>query len=250
MYGSWDSWSLIRQLYSTRLPPSASEAKAAPRGSSGRRFMAYHLSGYGKYTFRVCRLASGIKAGATSKSFLTMYWLRVNHWFCRSCQYTLLVDARNSLTSAEKRLRSTSSVITCERHVSAATSRMCVCVLTYHSSGDGQSSDHVLEHGIVHELHQTIPKSDLVSADREYSSVEHSFMTLILTTVLLIVLLVSIGFLELLAILSHLAVSWAIDPEAFLGVVVPNCLWAYVLPRRAAELTWTKGVESMHSTNG
>jgi hypothetical protein len=49
-------------------------------------------------------------------------------------------------------------------------------------------------------------------------------MALILATVLLVVLLVSIGFLELLAILSHLTVSWAIDPEAFLGVVVPNTL--------------------------
>jgi hypothetical protein len=140
----------MKQPYSIRLPPSAGDAKAAPRGSSGRRFMAYHLSGYGKYNFRVCRLASGTKTGATSKSFLTMYWLRVNHWFCRNCQYILLVDIRNRLTSAEKRLRSTSSVITCERNVSAATSRM---VLTYHSSGNGQSSDHVLKHGIVHELH-------------------------------------------------------------------------------------------------
>lgn len=97
-------------------------------------------------------------------------------------------------------------------------------VVTYHSSGNGQSSYHVFKHGIVHELHQTVSKSDLVSADREYSSVEHSFMALILTAVLLVVLLVSIGFLELLAILSHLTISWAIDPEAFLSVVVPNSL--------------------------
>lgn len=91
---------------------------------------------------------------------------------------------------------------------------------THHCSGNGQSSDHVFEHGIVKKLHQAIAKPDVVSTDWEDCTIYGSFSSRKAILVLLVVLLVRIRLLELLSILSHLTFTRSINPQAMLGVMI------------------------------
>ena len=76
-------------------------------------------------------------------------------------------------------------------------------------------------------------------------------MSLIFVLVVFVVLLVGIRLLELLAILSHRTLSGPVDPEAFLGVVIPNtqCKPTFEANREDSRLAGTKAKESMRNTN-
>lgn len=94
--------------------------------------------------------------------------------------------------------------------------------VAYHGTSDGQSREDVLKHGIIQELHQAVAEADIISANRENSAVDDSLPALILILILFVVLLVSVGLLELLPILPHFALARSIDPVALLGVVIAS----------------------------